>query len=68
MIEGLTERERECLYWAANDKGLRGTAEALHLSVDTIKTYRRELMNKLDCATMTGALFVALRTGLIKNN
>lgn len=67
MMNVLNERERECLYWAANDKNLQGTAHALHLSVSTIKTHRWRLRKKLRCTTMTGALFVALKAGLLKN-
>lgn len=67
MIGALSPREKQCLYWAAKDLSLKETAEALTLRYETVKSYRRSVLQKLNCRTMTGALFVAIELGLIKN-
>lgn len=61
----LTEREKQCLYWAGQDKTLCETAEQLRLSPETIKRYRKYILHKLNCRTMTGALTTAFREGII---
>ena len=64
-VEPLTRRELECLYQAAYDKSCRETAEALFISLETVKTHRSVILRKLGCRTITGALMVAMRKGLI---
>ncbi len=65
MISTLSMREKQCLYWAAKDLSLKETAEELTLSDETVKRYRRSVLRKLNCRTMTGALFVAIGQGVI---
>ena len=63
----LSKREKQCLYWAAKDLSLKQTADALTLSDETVKRYRRSVLRKLNCQTMAGALFVAIEQGLIQH-
>lgn len=64
FIEKLTVREKQCLYWAGQDKTLYETAECLCLSPETIKTHRKILLRKLRCKTITGAFITALNAGI----
>ncbi|MDF1761026.1 MAG: helix-turn-helix transcriptional regulator [Coxiellaceae bacterium] len=63
--EKLTLREVSCLQYAALDKSLVETAEIMYLSPETIKTYRRRVLAKLGCRTMTAALMIALQSGVM---
>ncbi len=60
MREGLNEREKQCLYWAAKDKSLSETAIELHISPETVKWHRKMVLRKLGCQTITGALVIAI--------
>ncbi|MDI9899200.1 LuxR C-terminal-related transcriptional regulator [Rhodococcus sp. IEGM 1409] len=61
----LSPREREVMGYVA--LGLRNAeiAERLSLSVETIKTYMRNLMGKLDVRSRHEAVVEARRHGLI---
>lgn len=61
----LTGRELQCLQLAAEDKDLKCTAENLCLSYNTVRTYRRLILRKMNCQTMAGALMRAIQLGLI---
>ena len=64
-IQPLTPRELDCLDQAAQDKTVRETAEALCISLDTVKKHRAVILGKLGCQTMAGALMVAVQQGWI---
>jgi len=68
QVEMLTKRELQCLQFAALDKSLQETADALCLSYDTVKTHRRFLLRKLGCHSMVGALMLAFKQRIIKLN
>jgi len=55
----LSRREIECLYWASKDKTMAQTAEILYLSIETIKSYRKNALSKLRCRTIAGAVMQA---------
>lgn len=61
----LNYQEKQCLYWAGQDRTLHETAEALRLSPETVKRYRKLILDKLNCRTMTGALALALKRGIL---
>ena len=61
----LTKREKQCLYWAGQDKGLQETAEELKLSPETIKKYRKIVLQKLNRRTIAGALMLALEMKIL---
>jgi len=61
----LTVREVEVLQHLAHGRSNEETARALFLSVETIKTYVRHVLEKLDAKNRTHAVAIALRRGLI---
>jgi two-component system response regulator NreC len=63
-VEELTEREREVLQLIAEGKSTKQIARALHVSVKTIETHRRNLMLKLDAHSVAELTKYALRRGL----
>ena len=65
-VEPLTNRELDCLRLAANDKTMRETASALCIGLETVKTHRNTLLQKLGCHTIAGALMVAIQQGLFE--
>ena len=55
----LSKREQQCLYFASCDLSTRETAEKMHLGFETVKSYRRMVLQKLNCKTMVGAVVLA---------
>lgn len=64
-VEPLTNREIDCLRLAAKDKTMRETAATLCIGVETVKTHRNTVLQKLGCRTIAGALMVAMQLGLM---
>ncbi len=62
--EALTVREREVLQLIAEGMSLKLTAAHLGLSVKTIETHRRQIMEKADTYTVAGLVRYALREGV----
>ena len=65
-VEKLSPREQQCLLLAAEDYRTRETAEQLQISEGTVKSYRKLILQKLQCRTIAGALKVALEHRLIE--
>lgn len=63
----LSNREIECLIWAANGKTAEDTALILKVSTDTINHHRRSVLSKLNCKTLTQAIYKALHSGYLGN-
>ena len=61
----LTPREREVLQLLAESKTNKEIAELLYLSVRTVETYRRNIMDKLNIHDLAGLIRFAIREGLI---
>ena len=61
---GLTTREREVLQLIAEGHSAREIAQRLHLSVKTIETHRRQMMEKLQIRSIAGLIKFAIREGL----
>lgn len=57
---GLTEREREIIRLIAQERTNDEIALALHLSTDTVKTHRKNLMTKLDVRSAAGLVRYAV--------
>jgi DNA-binding CsgD family transcriptional regulator len=55
-IGKLTNREMECLCWASKGKTAYETAIILGISYETARWYRKQVREKLDCATLTQAI------------
>ncbi len=62
--EVLTDREREVLQLIAEGKSTKRIALKLHISVKTVETHRRQIMNKLDIHTVAELTKYAVRKGL----
>lgn len=61
----LTERELQVLARLARGETRREAAQSLYLSVNTVKTHQRSLYRKLDVSSVSEALLVGERLGLI---
>jgi len=60
----LTEREREVLQLIAEGSSVKEIAGFLHLSVNTIHTHRKNIMEKLDLQSTAALTKYAIREGL----
>ncbi|MFC1717911.1 response regulator [Candidatus Poribacteria bacterium] len=60
----LSPRERETLQLLAEGKPTKQIASLLHVSVKTIETYRRQIMNRLDIHSLPELTKYAIREGL----
>jgi two-component system response regulator NreC len=60
----LTDREIEVLQLIAEGNSTKQTALKLHISVKTVETHRRQIMNKLDIYTIAELTKYAIRKGL----
>lgn len=65
MIQ-LSRRERQVLEDASNGFTVRETAMILNVAPSTVKYYRGRLVKKLEADSITHAVAIALRKGLIK--
>lgn len=63
-IPRLTPREREVLQMIAEGKSTKEVAAELTISVKTVETFRRQIMNKLDIHNIAELTKFALREGL----
>jgi DNA-binding NarL/FixJ family response regulator len=64
--EPLTARQREILRLIAESKSTKEIAAALDLSVKTVETHRKELMDRLGIHDVPGLVRYAIRAGLVK--
>jgi DNA-binding NarL/FixJ family response regulator len=60
----LTPRERQVLQLVSEGKATKQAARCLNLSVKTIETHRRSLMEKLDLHSVAELTKYAIREGL----
>ena len=60
----LTAREREVLQLLAEGKSIKQAAALLHVSMSTIDTHRRNIMEKLDVYSVAELTKYAIREGL----
>jgi DNA-binding CsgD family transcriptional regulator len=61
----LSNREEQCLVWAARGKTYQEIAEILGLAFGSVKTHLDAARHKLHCMNLTHAAAVAFATGLI---
>lgn len=61
----LTPREREVLRWITRGLSNKEIAAATELTEQTVKSYVREILSKLDVADRTQAALLAMRYGMI---
>lgn len=60
----LTDREREVLQMIAEGKSTKETADNLSVSVKTVETHRRNIMEKLDLHSVAELTKYAIREGI----
>lgn len=63
--ESLSERELQVFLRLARGEAVGGIAEAMHLSVKTVSTYRTRVLTKLGLTSNSELTHYALRNGLI---
>lgn len=61
----LTSRERQCLSLIAKGLPNKLVAEHLHISHETVATHAKSIRNKLDCKSISAAVYKAISWGLI---
>jgi two-component system NarL family response regulator len=61
----LSERELEVLLAAAKGETMEETAARLWLSLETIKSHRRNVIAKLGARNLSHAIALAVRSGLM---
>ena len=64
-FETLTDKELAILYWTAKGKSANDIALILSLSKNTIDSYRREIIQKLNVTNITQAVHLAIQTNMI---
>ncbi|MHC4460284.1 MAG: response regulator [Planctomycetota bacterium] len=64
VSEVLTSREREVLQLLSEGKSTKQIALKLHISVKTVETHRRQIMNKLDIHNVAELTKYAIRKGI----
>jgi DNA-binding NarL/FixJ family response regulator len=64
--EPLTARQREILQLIAEGKATKDIAALLDLSVKTVETHRKQLMDRLGIHDVAGLVRYAIRSGIIK--
>ena len=64
--EPLTARQRETLQLIAEGKSTKDIAVKLDLSIKTVETHRKELMERLGIHDVPGLVRYAIRVGIIK--
>ena len=61
----LTNREIECLHWAAQGKSSEETATILKIKAATVNEYRKQIKDKLNCSNLTHAVYEAIKCGYL---
>jgi two-component system, NarL family, response regulator NreC len=64
MGRGISSREREILQLVAEGRSSKEMAESLYVSVKTIETHRKQIMNKLNLHTIAELTKYAVREGV----
>jgi LuxR family transcriptional regulator, activator of conjugal transfer of Ti plasmids len=64
-IDSLSQRERECLAWAARGKTMEETAGILRVKPRTVLFHVENARRKLDASTCAHAVALAIRKGLL---
>ena len=62
----LSAREQEVLTYLVHGYSLSAIADALHISIKTVSTYKSRLMQKLGCTTKSELVDYALQKNLLK--
>lgn len=60
----LTDREKEIVRLTANDLSIPQIADQLYISVNTVKTHRKNIQQKIDAKSLSGIIRYAIEHGL----
>ncbi len=63
--EHLTERETDVLKWLAKGLSNKGIADKLNVSIHTINTHRKNIMDKTSIRSLAGLTVYAVSKGII---
>jgi len=66
LHENLTDREFQVFHFIATGKRLKAIAEELHLSINTISTYRSRILDKMEMKNNSDLIHYAIKNSLIK--
>jgi two-component system invasion response regulator UvrY len=66
LHENLTDREFQVFHLIATGKRLKTIAEELHLSINTISTYRSRILEKMEMESNSDLIHYAIKNSLIK--
>jgi DNA-binding CsgD family transcriptional regulator len=61
----LTDREKECLFHASHGKGTKEIAHLLEITEETVKAYRKAILNKLACKNLNQAISIGIKYGYL---
>ncbi len=64
--ELLTDREFQVFVFVASGKKLKVIADELHLSINTVSTYRTRVLKKMDMQSNADIIRYAIQNGLVK--
>ena len=65
LHERLSKREKEVLIMIASGKSIKDIAEEIYLSVKTVSTYRKRILEKLNLKTTAGLIRYAIENYLV---
>lgn len=65
LEDQLTGRQREVLQLIAEGKNTKDIAVKLNLSIKTVETHRKQLMDRLDIHDVAGLVRFAIRAGIV---
>ncbi len=66
LHENLTDREFQVFHFIASGKRLKAIAEELHLSINTVSTYRSRILEKMEMKNNSDLIRYAIENSLIK--
>jgi DNA-binding NarL/FixJ family response regulator len=66
LLEPLTPRQHEVLQLIAEGHSTKKIAQILSISVKTVETHRKQLMERLDIHDIAGLVRYAIRMGLVR--
>lgn len=61
----LTDREKEVLHLIAHEHSNIDISKKLHISVNTVSSYRRRLLLKFSCTNSAGLIRKAFEEGIL---
>jgi two-component system response regulator NreC len=65
-VQRLSEQELHCLSLTSQGKTTKEIARMLDISIFTVNTYKRRIMVKLGCKTISQAVYRSIEKGLVK--